>query len=167
MTSKHIHPQLVGSPFLHYCSTKPSWPQTNLLANWRNLHCSRMAWKLSQLHRLHHPLSHPPDRRHLVDLWIPSIALLIRRTLGPPIRRHGAAETTTEAALPPHRRHSPSPCRLRSPSSCQLRSLLRHRPIRTTALMVSPTGKQAGQCPKKNGAAKSMARVVRLKAVAV
>jgi len=52
MMSKHTHLQPVGSPFLRCCSTKPSWPQTNLLASLRNLHCNHMAWKTSHSHRL-------------------------------------------------------------------------------------------------------------------
>merc|ERR1712203_368750 len=109
--------------------------------------------------RLRLRLRRPPDRQHPVDLWIPSIAQLIPRTLGPPIRRHGAAETTTAAALQPHRR--------RSPSSCQFHSLSRRRPIRTIAPMVSQTGRPVGQCPRRSGAAESTARAARIKAVAV
>merc|ERR1712107_356406 len=84
----------------------------------------------------------------------------ILRTLGPPIRRSGAAESTTAAAL------SPS-CQLRSPSSCQLRSLSRHPPILTIAPTVSQTGKQVGQWQRRSGAAESTARDVPIKAVAV
>merc|ERR1719210_3292389 len=51
-TSRHIHLLPVGSPCLHCCSTKPSWPQTNLPANLRNQHCNRRAWKKSHSHRL-------------------------------------------------------------------------------------------------------------------
>jgi len=51
-TSRHIHQLLVGSPCLHYCSTKPSWPQTNPPSNLRNQHCNRTAWKTSHSHRL-------------------------------------------------------------------------------------------------------------------
>merc|ERR1712060_359655 len=51
-TSKRTHQLLVGSPCLHCCSTKPSWPQTNLLANLRNQHCNRTAWMMSRSHRL-------------------------------------------------------------------------------------------------------------------
>merc|ERR1719188_2481355 len=35
-TSKRTHQLLVGSPCLHCCSTKPSWPQTNPPSNWQN-----------------------------------------------------------------------------------------------------------------------------------
>merc|ERR1712174_70406 len=80
------------------------------------------------------------------DQWIPSIAQLIPRTLGTPTRRSGAAAFTTSAAL------SPSFCQLLCPSR------QRHPPILTTVPMVSPTGKQAGQCPRRSGAAESMAR---------
>merc|ERR1711920_427434 len=90
--------------------------------------------------RLRHRLSLPQDHQHPVDLWIHSTAQSILRTLGLPIRRSGAAESTTAAALQPHRR-----C---SPSLCQLRSLSR-RPILTIAQMVSQTGKQVGQWQKK------------------
>jgi len=51
-TSKRTHQLLVGSPCLHCCSTKPSWPQTNPPANWRSQHCNRMAWMMSRSHRL-------------------------------------------------------------------------------------------------------------------
>merc|ERR1712241_540178 len=51
-TSRHIHLLPVGSPCLHCCSTKPSWPQTNLPANLRNQHCNRRAWKKSHSRRL-------------------------------------------------------------------------------------------------------------------
>jgi hypothetical protein len=51
-TSKHTHQLLVGSPCLHCCSTKPSWPQTNPPSNWRNQHCNRTAWMTSRSHRL-------------------------------------------------------------------------------------------------------------------
>jgi len=104
-------------------------------------------------------LHNPPDRQHPVDLSIPSIVQLILRTPGPLTRRRGAAECTIAAALLPHRR--------RSPSSCQFRSLSRPQPIHTIVLMVSQTGKQAGQYPRRNGAAGSTGRVVRIKAVAV
>jgi len=50
-TSKHTRQLLVGSPCPHYCSTKPSWPQTNLPSNLRSQHCNRTAWKQSQSHR--------------------------------------------------------------------------------------------------------------------
>merc|ERR1740122_463805 len=50
-TSKHNHQLLVGSPCLHYCSTKPSWPQTNPPSNLRSQHCNRKAWKKSHTHR--------------------------------------------------------------------------------------------------------------------
>ena len=109
--------------------------------------------------RLRHRLSLPQDRQHPADQWIPSTAQLILRTLGPPLRGSGAAESTTAAALQPRRR--------RSPSSCQFRSLSRHRPIRTIAPMVSQIGKQVGQWERRSGAAESTARVVRTKAVDV
>merc|ERR1712228_305492 len=40
-------------------------------------------------------------------------------------------------------------------------------PIHTIAPRASPIGKRAGQCPRRSGAAGSMARVVRTRAVAV
>merc|ERR1719277_915165 len=56
-TSKHTRQLLEGNPCLHCCSTKPSWPQTNLPSNLRNRHCNRTAWKTSHSHRLgpHNP----------------------------------------------------------------------------------------------------------------
>merc|ERR1711992_276540 len=103
----------------------------------------------------------PHDRQHPVDLWIPSTAQSILKTLGPPIRRSGAAGSTTAAAL------NQSSCQLRSPLLCQLRSLSPDRLILTIAPMVSQIGKQVGQWQRRNGAAESTARVVRIKAVAV
>merc|ERR1712060_697507 len=50
--------------------------------------------------RLHHRgqlLRDPPALQYLLDLWIPSTAQLMSGTLGPPIRRTGAAESTTAA----------------------------------------------------------------------
>merc|ERR1740129_1047186 len=61
---------------------------------------------------------------------------------------------------------TPSSCQLRSPLLCQLRSLP-DRLILTIAPMVSQIGKQVGQWQRRNGAAESTARVVRIKAVAV
>merc|ERR1711920_1201080 len=49
-------------------------------------------------HRLHHRgrlLRDPPALQYLLDLWIPSTAQLMSGTLGPPIRRTGAAEPTS------------------------------------------------------------------------
>merc|ERR1712222_294942 len=51
-TSKHSRQLLVGSPCLHCCSTKPSWPQTNPPSNLRNQHRNRTAWKTSRSRRL-------------------------------------------------------------------------------------------------------------------
>merc|ERR1719188_1034543 len=50
-TSKRTHQLLVGSPCLHCCSTKPSWPQTNPPSNWQNQHCNHTAWTTSRSHR--------------------------------------------------------------------------------------------------------------------
>merc|ERR1712039_862900 len=109
--------------------------------------------------RLRRQLSRRLRQNNPVDLWIPSTAQLIPRTPGPLIRRSGAAESITVAALQPHRR-SPS-----SPSSSQFRSLF-GQPILTIAPMVSQTGKQVGPCQRRTGAAEFMARAVRIKAVA-
>merc|ERR1712039_445810 len=94
---------------------------------------------------LHHRgrlLRDPPALQYLLDLWIPSTAQLMSGTLGPPIRRTGAAESTTAAGSHSH---------------------LPHRPIRTIAPMVSQIGKQVGQWARRSGAAESTARVVRTK----
>jgi len=107
--------------------------------------------------RLHRRLRLPQDRQHPVDQWILSTVQLIPRTLGPPTRKHGAAESIIAVALQPHRR----------PSSCQLRCLSHDRPILTIAPMVSQIGKQVGQWPRRSGAAESTARVVPTKAVGV
>merc|ERR1712176_1000068 len=112
---------------------------------------------LRRLHRqLRHRLRLPQE--HPADQWIPSTVPSIPWTLGPPTRKPGAAESTPSVALQLHRH--------RSPSSCQLHSLL-HRPILTIALTASQTGRPVGQWPKRRGVAKSTARAVRIKAVAV
>merc|ERR1712050_336759 len=103
--------------------------------------------------QLRRQLSLPQDRQHPADPWIPSTVQSILRTRGPQIRRIGAAESTTAAAL--------------SPSYCQLRSLSRHQPILTIAPMDSQIGKQVGQWQKRSGAAEFTARVVRIKAEVV
>jgi len=94
--------------------------------------------------------------QHPAGQWIPSTVQLIPRTLGLPIRKRGAAESTTAVALQPQRR---------SPLSCQPHNRS-HQPILSIALMASRIGKQVGQCPRRSGAAESTARVVRIKAVA-
>merc|ERR1711920_644083 len=52
-----------------------------------------------QSRRLHRQLRRQLSLPHPVDPWIPSIAQSILRTRGPQIRRRGAAESTTSAAL--------------------------------------------------------------------
>merc|ERR1712066_731630 len=88
-----------------------------------------------------------------VDLWIPSTAQLMLRTLGPPIRRSGAAESTTAAAL--------------SPSSCQLRSLSHHQPILTIAPLDSQIGWRVGPLQRRLGAAVMKARAAHQQLVGV
>jgi len=107
-------------------------------------------------HRLRRRLRRlPQDRQLPADQWILSTAQLIRRTLGRPTRKSGAAESTTSVALQPHHR----------PLSCQPHSLS-HQPILSIALMASRIGKRVGQCPRRSGAAESTARAARIKAVA-
>jgi len=103
--------------------------------------------------RLHRQLRRQLSLPHPVDPWIPSTAQSILRTRGPQIRRSGAAESTTAAALS------------QSFQSFQFRSLSRHQPILTIAPMGSQIGKQAGQWQRRSGAAEFTARVVPIKAV--
>merc|ERR1712099_162371 len=78
--------------------------------------------------------------------WTPSTAQSILRTRGPQIRRSGAAESTTAAALS------------QSFQSFQFRSLPRHQPILTIAPMGSQIGKQDGPLQRRLGAAVMKAR---------
>merc|ERR1712060_514084 len=131
--------------------------RSSVAQRWEGAAAQRSPTQLPRFHPHHfQPLRRllhlRQDRQYPADQWIPSTVQLIPRTLGPPIRKRGAAESTTAVALQPHRR--------RSPLSCQLHSLS-DRPILTIALMASQIGKQVGVWPRRSGAAEPTARAAR------